>query len=132
MIVVDASAVVDAVVHERADPALTERLRADSQLHAPHLIDVEVAHALRRLVALGELSSDRASDARVDVAELPIRRYPHRPLLERAWELRDSLSAYDAVYVALAELLEAPLVTCDERLARAPGHDAEIELFASS
>jgi len=131
LIVVDASAVVDVLVHERADPMLMERLRR-GHLHAPHLVDVEVTHALRRLVALGDLSSDRASDARVDAAELAIQRYPHRPLLHRAWELRDNLSVYDAVYVALAELLEAPLVTCDARLARASGHDAQIELFAPS
>lgn len=132
MIVVDASAVIDVLVPERADPTLTERLRGDGNLHAPHLVDVEVTHALRRLVASGELSSDRASDARVDAAELRIQRYPHRPLLERAWELRNYLSVYDAVYVALAELLEAPLVTCDARLARASGHTAAIELFSSS
>ena len=132
MIVVDASAVVDVIVQERADPILTERLRRDRHLHAPHLVDVEVTHALRRLVASGELSSDRASDARVDAAELPIRRYPHLPLLQRAWELRNTLSVYDAVYVALAELLEAPLVTCDAHLADAPGHDARIELFVPS
>ena len=132
MIVVDASAVIDVLVPERADPTLTERLRGDGNLHAPHLVDVEVTHVLRRLVASGELSSDRASDARVDAAELRIQRYPHRPLLERAWELRNYLSVYDAVYVALAELLEAPLVTCDARLARASGHTAAIELFSSS
>lgn len=132
MIVVDASAVIDVLVPERADPTLTERLRGDGNLHAPHLVDVEVTHALRRLVASGELSSDRASDARVDAAELRIQRYPHRPLLERAWELRNYLSVYDAVYVALAELLEAPLVTCDARLAPASGHTAAIELFSSS
>jgi predicted nucleic acid-binding protein len=77
-------------------------------------------------------SSDRASDARIDAADPRITRYPHVPLLGRAWELRDSLGVYDAVYVALAELLEAPRVTCDERLARAGGHDADVELFAPS
>jgi predicted nucleic acid-binding protein len=128
VIVVDASAVVDVVVHK--DPVLTGRLRDAGDLHAPHLVDVEVTHALRRLVASGALSSDRASDARVDAADLLIMRYPHLALLDRAWELRDNLTVYDAVYVALAELLRAPLVTCDARLAQAPGHDAEIELFA--
>ena len=132
MIVVDASAVIELVAREPADPALTERLRGDGSLHAPHLIDVESTHALRRLVAVGELSSDRASDARSDVAHLQIMRYPHGALLDRTWELRHNLSVYDGVYVALAELLRAPLVTCDARLASAPGHDAEIELFAPS
>ncbi|MDQ3380033.1 MAG: type II toxin-antitoxin system VapC family toxin [Actinomycetota bacterium] len=132
MIVVDASAIVESVVLERHIPELSDRLTNDGDLHAPHLVDVEVLHALRRLVASGALSSDRASDARVDAANLLIMRYPHLDLLERAWELRDNLTVYDAVYVALAELLDAPLVTCDARLAQAPGHDAEIELFAPS
>ncbi len=132
MIVVDASAIVESVVLERHIPELSDRLTNDGDLHAPHLVDVEVLHALRRLVASGALSSDRASDARVDAANLLIMRYPHLGLLERAWELRDNLTVYDAVYVALAELLDAPLVTCDARLAQAPGHDAEIELFAPS
>jgi len=132
VIVVDASAVVDVITHDRADPLITERIRGDGDLHAPHLVDVEVTHALRRLVASGALSSDRASDARVDAANLLITRYPHLGLLERAWELRDNLTVYDAVYVALAEFLQAPIVTCDTRFAQAPGHDAEIELFAPS
>lgn len=131
MIVVDASAVVDLLVHDPPDPALTTRLREDADLHAPHLLDVEVTQALRRLVATGALGDDRASDARVDAAALLVQRYPHAALLERAWELRRNLSVYDGVYVALAELLEAPLVTCDAGLAGAPGHRAEIELFAS-
>ncbi len=128
MVVIDASAVVDFVTR-RSGVDLTGRI-LDERLHAPHLVDVEVAHSLRRLSASGELSDDRVSDARLDAVELRIKRYPHRPLLVRAWQLRDNLSMYDAVYVALAELLEAPLVTCDARIAAAPGHDAEIELFA--
>ncbi len=128
MIVVDASAIVDYVTH-RSRPDLARRM-VDAVLHAPHLVDVEVAHALRGVAARGELSSDRVSDALRDAAEMRIKHYPHRPLLVRAWQLRDNLSIYDAVYVALAELLEAPLVTCDARLAAASGHDAEIELFA--
>jgi predicted nucleic acid-binding protein len=120
------------VVPDRPDPLLTDRLRRDGDLHAPHLVDVEVTHALRRLVATGQLGDDRASDARADVADLLITRYPHLALLERAWELRHNLTVYDGVYVALAEFLEAPLVTCDTRLGGVPGHDAEIELFAPS
>lgn len=132
MIVVDASAVVDVVARDPANPALTARLRTDGDLHAPHLVDVEVTQALRRLVAFDQLADDRASDARVDVAELPITRHAHRALVDRAWQLRHNLSVYDAVYVALAEFLQVPLVTCDARLTRVPGHDAEIELFAPS
>jgi predicted nucleic acid-binding protein len=81
-------------------------------------------------VLRGELTAIRASEALSDAAELTIERYPHVPLLRRAWELRDSMSTYDAVYVALAELLQAPLVTCDSRAANAHGHEAEVELFA--
>ena len=129
MIVVDASAIVEYVVRDPASPELARRM-FDGRLHAPHLIDVEVTHALRSLVARGDLSGNRASDARMDSSDLRIARYPHLPLLARAWELRDTLSAYDAVYVALAEILPAPLVTCDARLAKTSGHNAEIELFA--
>lgn len=129
MIVVDASALVDALAAEKPNPELRERLSA-GRLHAPHLVDVEVANALRRLAAVGELSVARAADARADFAELVIVRYPHLPLLERIWELRGSLTAYDATYVALAERLDAPLVTCDARIAAAPGHHACVETFA--
>ena len=132
MIVVDASAVVDAVARDPAKQPLMERLRMDGDLHAPHLVDVEVTQALRGLVLSGELADDRASDARVDVDGLPITRHPHRALLDRAWQLRHNLTIYDGVYVALAELLEVPLVTCDANLARVAGHKAEIELFAPS
>ena len=132
MIVVDASAIVESLALENRAPELSERMTSDGDLHAPHLVDVEVTHALRRLVASGALSEDRASDARADAANLLIMRYPHLALLERAWERRGNLTVFVAVYVALAELLQAPLVTCDARLASAPGHDAVIELFAPS
>lgn len=132
MIVVDASAIVEFVARQPVDRDLARRILGESELHAPHLLDVEVTQALRGLVNRREVSSDRASDARVDAADLRVVRYPHLPLLGRAWELRNSLSTYDGVYVALAELLHAPLVTCDARLAQASGHDAVIELFAPS
>ncbi len=131
MIIVDASAVVEVVAYRRIE-RLRERLDHGGTLHAPHLIDVEVTHAVRSLVVRGELSSDGAFLARRDAAEMNMTLYPHALLLERAWQLRDTLSTYDAVYVALAELLPAPLVTCDARLAAAHGHDAEIELFAAA
>ena len=129
MIVVDASAVVEVVAHRRID-ALPGRLGQGGTLHAPHLIDVEVTNAIRGLVSRAEISVDAASSARTDAAEMSITLYPHALFLERAWQLRDMLSTYDAVYVALAELLPAPLVTCDARLAAAHGHRAEVELFA--
>ncbi len=129
MQVVDTSAVLEAIVARDPAPALIERLADDGDLHAPHLIDIEVLHALRRLNALGELSEERALDARADFAELTIVRYPHLGLSDRIWELRHNLTAYDAAYVALAETLEVRLVTCDRRLSGAPGHAAHIELF---
>ena len=132
MIVIDASAVVDLLASERPDPRLRDRVSLDGDLHAPHVVDVEIAQALRRLAAAGRLTGDRAADARADSAALLIVRYPHLALVERAWELRENLSIYDGVYVALAELLETPLVTCDARLAAAPGHDAVVEVFAAS
>ncbi len=130
MIVLDASAVVDLLAAAAPDTELAGRVLADDDLHAPHLVDVEVAQALRRLAAQGSLSADRATDALRDAALLPIVRYPHLALVERAWELRHTLGIYDGVYVALAEMLDVPLVTCDGRLARASGHGATVELFA--
>ena len=130
MLVVDTSAVLDALV--AVDPAsgLIERLADDGDLHAPHLIDIEVLHALRRLTARGELSDERAADARVDFGNLAVVRYPHVGLSNRIWQLRHNLTAYDAAYVALAEALEVSLVTCDRRLSEASGHTAQIELFS--
>ena len=130
MTVVDASALVDFLALLQVDPSLDERLVSSGELHAPQLIDVEVAHALQQLTARGEIGADRAADARLDLLALPIRRYPHVPLLDRAWELRHTVSAYDAMYVALAELLDVPLVTCDAPLARALGVRAQIEVYA--
>lgn len=129
MIVLDASALVNLVVRSKDDDALRERVR-DAELHAPHLVDIEVASGLRRLVAAGRMTADRATEACRDAALLLILRYPHVPLVERAWELRANLSIYDGVYIALAEMLEAPLVTCDRRLADVPGHGAVVEVFA--
>lgn len=130
MIVVDASVVVEALATPTPNSRLAYRLEQDADFRAPHLIDIEFASGLRRLVAAGDLTADRASDALSDLHDLRIVRYPHLSLIDRVWELRESLTAYDATYVALAEILEVPLVTCDARLARSSGHDAEIELFA--
>ena len=98
----------------------------DGDLHAPHLIDVEILHALRGLVRSGRLSADRAQDVRIDFNDLAITRYGHQPLADRIWTLRENLTAYDATFVALAEALQVPLITCDARLARAPGTNAEL------
>ena len=97
------------------------------ELHAPHLLDVEVVQALRRLARNGEISATRADEASADLADLDLHRHAHLDLLSRAWKLRDNITAYDAMYVALAEALEAPMVTCDSPLANAPGHRARIE-----
>lgn len=126
---IDTSAVVAALVGRPTDHRLVDRLGDDGDLHAPHLLDVELLHALRRLVRAGQLTQERAADARADFAELTVARYGHQPLADRAWDLRDSLTADDATFVALAEALEVPLVTCDARLARASGHRAAVELF---
>jgi predicted nucleic acid-binding protein len=132
MLVVDTSAVLEALAAHDAVPELIERLAGDGDLHGPHLIDTEVLHALRRMTINHEISDERAADARSDFAELTLVRYPHQPLSDRVWELRHNLTAYDATFVALAEVLAAPLVTCDTRLASAPGHSAQIELFSTS
>lgn len=129
MIVVDTSAVLDVLAKWPADPSLTERL-AGEDLHAPHVIDLEILHALRRLVTVGALSAARAADVRSDYHRLAILRYPHQPLADRIWDLRDNLSAYDGAFVALAEVLGVVLVTTDGRLARAPGHGAVVELYS--
>lgn len=129
MLVVDTSAVLDVLVAEPPDPRLTERLRADGDLHAPHLIDVELVHALRRLVHRDVLGARRADRARGDFRDLALVRYPHVDLVERMWELRDKLTAYDAAFIALGEALAVPLVTVDGRLGAAPGHRAQVEVF---
>ena len=129
MIVVDASAVLEALLRTSAARAVEKRLFELSQtLHAPHLLDVEVAQVVRRYAANGEIDTERGRMALDDLADLPLRRYPHDFLLPRVWELRHNLTAYDAMYVALAEVLDAPLLTRDRRLAAAPGHHARIEL----
>jgi predicted nucleic acid-binding protein len=129
VLVVDTSAVIAALAGRPPDRQVVGRLAGDGDLAAPHLIDVEFLHALRRLVLGRQLGDDRAADARDDFAALVIARYEHTLVADRVWELRHGLTAYDATFVALAELLEVPLVTCDARLARAPGHHATVELF---
>lgn len=128
MLVVDTSAIVAVLVAAPPSPALRQRL-SGRRLHAPHLIDVEFLHALRRLSAGGKLAPAQAELIRSDFAGLTIVRYPHRLLLDRMWELRGNLTAYDAAFVALSEALDLPLVTTDARLAAAPGHRAVIETY---
>lgn len=128
MIVVDASALLEVLLRTPAAPQVEERLFASREtLHAPHLIDLEVAQVLRRYVQGGQMSAVRARQALDDLGALRLTRWPHDALLPRVWALRANLTAYDAAYVALAEALGAPLVTRDRRLATAPGVKARIE-----
>lgn len=128
MIVVDASALLEFLLQTPLGERVEARLFRDGdELHAPHLVDVEVVQVLRRLVRTGEVSAVRADEAIADLIDLDLHRHAHLDLVGRAWKLRDNISAYDAVYVALAEAIEAPIVTCDGPLAKAPGHRARIE-----
>lgn len=129
MIVLDASALVELVLGTPRGRKVAARVADPAvSLHAPHLADVEVAQALRRYTRDGELDAATASTALDDFRALDLQRHAHEPLLDRVWELRKNLSAYDAVYVALAEALDAVLLTCDGRLARAPSFAARVEL----
>ena len=129
MIVLDASAVVELLLNTEAGEVVARRVADPREsLHAPHLLAVEVAQALRRYAGNGSIPPDAAAAALDDLATLDIAHYEHEPLLPRVWELRDNVTAYDAVYLALAESLDAPLVTFDSRLSAAPGHRARIEI----
>jgi predicted nucleic acid-binding protein len=131
VIVVDASALLEFLLQTPLGARVEARLLRDrDEFHAPHLADVEVAQGLRRLVRAGEVSPDRAAEAIADLADLDLHRHSHLDLLARAWRLRENVTAYDAMYVALAEALDAPIVTCDAALARAPGHRARIDVIA--
>jgi predicted nucleic acid-binding protein len=134
MIVLDASAAVDWLLQTPAGQSIEQRIYAGPQartetLHTVHLLDVEFAQVLRRLVREGTLAPRRAEEAIEDLAALRMVRYGPVLLLKRIWQLRQNLSAYDASYVALAEELKAPLITRDRRLAAAPGHKAAVEVF---
>ena len=129
MIVVDASALFEVLLLKGGAEAIEDRLFDPSEtLHAPHLLDVEIAHAIRRYALAGEIDDERGREVLADLIDFPIRRYPHRLLLAQAWAWRHNLTAYDAVYVALAELLNATLLTRDQRLAVAAQSLARIEL----
>jgi predicted nucleic acid-binding protein len=130
MIVLDASAAVDWLLQTPAGQRIENRIYAQNEtLHTPHLLDLEVAQVLRRLVRQGVVSIRRADEAVRDLLDLRMTRYAHGVLLPRIWQLRDNFSAYDAAYIVLAEKLRAALVTRDARLASASGHAARIELF---
>jgi predicted nucleic acid-binding protein len=131
MIVLDASAAIEWLLQTRVGARVEERILAGREtLHAPHLLDIEVAQVLRRYVAAKLIPAPRGREALEDLVDLALTRYPHAPLIDRIWELRGNLTAYDGAYVALAEALDAPLVTCDRRLAATPGHAADVELVS--
>jgi predicted nucleic acid-binding protein len=130
MIVLDASAAIDWLLQTPVGQRIEQRIYArQDTLHSVHLLDVEFVQVLRRLVRQGTLAPRRAVEAIEDMAALRIARYPPVLLLQRIWRLRQNLTAYDAAYVALAEELQAPLITRDRRIAAAPGHAAAIEVF---
>jgi predicted nucleic acid-binding protein len=129
VVVLDASAVVELLLGGERAVDLRKRL-GDESAHAPYLVEVEVLSALRRHAS--RLSGAETELARRSLDDMPLVLYPHRPLSERVWALRHTLTAYDACYVALAEALPAPLLTCDAPLAGTRGHDAVIELFSAA
>lgn len=131
MIVVDASALLEVLLRTPAAAVVEARLFSGETLHAPHLLDLEVAQVLRRYELKGELSGVRSREALDDLGGFRIERYPHHLFLERVWALRANASAYDACYLALAEALDAPLLTSDRRLAGVPGHGATVEVVTA-
>lgn len=129
-VVLDASVVVELVLGTRVGARVRQRLHDPGiSLHGPELLDLEVLNVLRRYVQAGRIAADRAEPAVRRLNELDLRRYRHGPMLPRIWSWRANLSAYDATYVTLAEVLGGPLLTTDARLSRAPGLPVPVELF---
>ena len=129
MVVVDASCLYEALVGGTVADAVRSRLATDAESAAPHLVDAEVLSLIRRDHVRGALDPTASRQAVEDLRTWPGTRYGHRPLLERAFELRDALRAWDALYIALAEALQAPLITLDRRLQRATGLGCPIEVL---
>jgi predicted nucleic acid-binding protein len=130
VIVADASALIDVLLRRSGADAIEARLFGSGlALHVPHLLDAEVAQVIRQHAAAGAIGTERGRELLADLVDLRARRHAHDWLLPRVWALRYNLTPYDAIYVALAEALEAPLVTRDRRLAAARGHQAGIEVM---
>jgi predicted nucleic acid-binding protein len=131
--VIDASALIELLLHTPAGQTIAQRIADPAVgLHVPHLADVEVVQVLRRYTTDGELTAATAAVALDDLRALDLQRHAHEPLLDRVWALRQNVSAYDAVYLALAEVLDVKLLTCDGRLSRAPGAARRVELVTPS
>lgn len=129
MIVVDASAVVSLLLQlEEADAVMARMLSGRDRPQAPHLLDLEVAQVVRRYWRAGDITAARGEQAIRDLADLPLERHSHEPLLGRIWQLRNNVTAYDAAYIALAEALDAPLLTLDSALTRVPGVRIPVEV----
>lgn len=129
MIVLDASATIEWLLQSPTGVKIDQRIFSPLEsLHAPHLLDVEVTQVLRRYVRDKAITARRGQEALEDLADMPLSRYPHDLLIPRIWELRSTLTAYDAAYVALAELLDARLLTCDGKIASASGHHAIVDV----
>ena len=130
MIVVDTSALVDLLLEAPPNTSLIGRFGDVMEMHVPHLIDVEFLSVVRRLEGRRSLTVEQAELSLRKFGQLPLHRYPHGSLSSRVWQLRQSLTAYDGQYVALAEILGLPLITCDLKMSNAHGHHAVIESFA--
>jgi predicted nucleic acid-binding protein len=134
MLVIDASATADLLLARPVAKKVARHIADhDADLHVPHLLDIEVVSAIRRVVASGDASPARGQDAITDLLDLPLVRYPHEILVPRIWELRQNFSSYDAAYLALAESLTesgVPLLTTDKRFARATRVHSGVELLA--
>ena len=114
---------------EHADEVMDRVLTDGQQSHAPHLLDLEVAQVVRRYWRAGSITPSRGEQALRDLVDFPVERHSHEPLIGRIWQLRNNVTAYDAAYIALAEALEAPLVTLDVALSRVPGVRTRVELI---
>lgn len=130
MIVADASAVIEVLLSTQLGIHASRRLFATGEtVHVPHLLDLEVLQALRRYSRTARMSAHRAEQALSYYSSMPLNRYPHDVLAPRIWALRHNWTAYDAAYIALAESLDAPLITCDHAFAAGSGHTAQILLL---
>lgn len=132
MLIVDASCLYEVVADAALSEEVRSRLAADTAQAAPHVIDAEVLGIVRRDHHLGRLDATSALQAVDDLRTWPGRRFGHRSLLERAWELRENVRTWDALYVALAEALDATLITLDRRLGKVPGFDCAVEVIGAS